>query len=50
MRLLTPNGVLITVSESKGERLMSQGFREPVSEKAPAPAPAVKRTRRTTTK
>jgi len=44
MKLVTPKGTLVSVSDEKGERLKKQGYREPQSEKAEAPAsPAPKR-------
>lgn len=44
MRLVAPDGVLVGVSEERGERLKKQGYREPQSETAEAPvSPAPKR-------
>lgn len=37
MQLVSPRGVVATVSAEKGERLKKQGWKEPQSEKAEAP-------------
>lgn len=41
MRLISPSGVRVSVSDERGERLLSQGYkREGAAEKAaPSPAP-----------
>ena len=44
MKLVSPRGVNVSVSDEKGERLKKQGWKEPQSETAEAPAsPAPKR-------
>jgi hypothetical protein len=52
MQLISPNGVLISVSDDKGERLLANGdYREPASEPAPvvsAPRPRPRSRKNTT--
>lgn len=46
MKLLDPNGVRISVSDERGERLKAQGYREVgAAESAPAPSPKPRRPR-----
>jgi hypothetical protein len=45
LRLITPDGVRISVSDEKGEALLKRGYRR-VPEETPEPEPAPKPTRK----
>lgn len=47
MKLISPNGATVSVSNDKGERLLKQGYRRVEAPKPPPPAP---RRRKATTR